>query len=588
MMLLLACNTYGQNKYLLQLVAVNKGTTEKVDIPDEIREFSNINECRRFLNNELVTGLQKKGYLAASVDSIFESENKTVAWVYSGQKYEWGELIIDSIALAALKQNPMSSEISKAHLLDPMKLILYKENLLQYFENNGYPFASIKFDSSYFSGNKFNARLMVSVGPLYHIDSISVEGNLRIKKIFLEKYLDIPSGSIYQADKLDKISKKMKQLGFLRESKPWDLSLLGTGSNLNLYLESKRSSQINLLAGLMPSNTQLGGKLLLTGEADMQLKNALGGGENMVLVWQQLQVQSPRLLIGFQKPYLFKSNVGVDFQFNLFKKDSTFLTLNTRLGIQYDISTNKTVKVFFQQFSSSLLEVDTNRIKLTKKLPAYLDFGTGNIGVDLTINNTDDRFNPRAGILWTTRITGGVRKIKKSNAIIDLKQDAQGKPFNFATLYDTIKPSSEQLRLNFNIEGYHRIGRQSTAKLALQGGYLQSKRLYTNELFQVGGIKTLRGFDEESIFASEFLIATIEYRFLIGPSSYLFSFVDAAYTGRKNYQSNYTGRYLGAGMGLSFETKSGIFKLAYAVGKQPTSTLNFREAKIHFGFVSLF
>ena len=562
--------------------------TEKEDILGGIREFNNINDCRRFLKDELVAGLQKKGYLAASIDSIDENDKKTVAWIYSGQKYGWGELIVDSSVLEAISQGRTPFEISKGSMLDPDKLFQYKETVLRYFENHGYPFASVKLDSSFFLEDKLNAKLKVVTGPLYHIDSISVEGNLRIKKFFLEKYLDIPSGSTYQADKLDKISKKVSQLGFLRESRPWDLTMLGTGSKLNLYLESKRSSQINLLAGLMPSNAQLGGKLLLTGEADMQLKNAFGGGENMILNWQQLQVQSPRLLIGFQKPYLFKSNAGVDFQFNLFKKDSTFLTLNTRLGIQYDISTNKTVKVFFQQFSSSLLDVDTNRIKFTKKLPTYLDIATGNIGVDLTINNTDDRFNPRSGMLWSTRLTGGVRKIKKNNSIIELKQDAQGKSFNFTTLYDTIKASTAQLRLNFIIEGYQKVGRQSTFKLALQGGYLQSNRLYTNELFQVGGIKTLRGFDEESIFASEFLIATLEYRYLIGPSSYLFSFVDGAHAGRKNSQSNYTGKYLGVGLGLSFETKSGIFKLAYAVGKQPTSTMNFREAKIHFGFVSLF
>jgi hypothetical protein len=111
---------------------------------------------------------------------------------------------------------------------------------------------------------------------------------------------------------------------------------------------------------------------------------------------------------------------------------------------------------------------------------------------------------------------------------------------------------------------------------------------FVNELFQIGGIKTLRGFDEESIFASEFIIATVEYRYLIGPSSYLFTFIDAAHAGRKSYLSNFSGNFLGAGLGLSFETKSGIFNLAYAAGKKPDSALNFRESKIHFGFVSLF
>ncbi|PHX73968.1 MAG: hypothetical protein CK547_05695 [Chitinophagaceae bacterium] len=117
---------------------------------------------------------------------------------------------------------------------------------------------------------------------------------------------------------------------------------------------------------------------------------------------------------------------------------------------------------------------------------------------------------------------------------------------------------------------------------------MHSDKIFTNELFQLGGIKTLRGFDEESIYASRFLIATLEYRFLIGPSSYLFSFIDAAQTARKIYRAAYNAKYVGAGLGISFETKSGIFSLAYAVGKQPEKALNFKQAKIHFGFVSLF
>jgi hypothetical protein len=423
---------------------------------------------------------------------------------------------------------------------------------------------------------------------LYHIDSISIEGGLRIQKNFLEKYLDIPPGSIYQRDKLNSISKKLSQLGFLKETAPWSLTLLGTGAKLNLYLASKQSSQIDLLLGLMPSNAQLRGKLLLTGEANMQLRNAFGGGESLLLNWQQIQVQSPRLQIGFQKPYLFKSNVGVDFQFNLFKKDSTFLTLNAKIGMQYAPSLNQQVTVFFQQFSSSLLDVDTNLIKLTKRLPVNLDISTSNVGIDYKFDGTDNRFNPQSGFEWRANLTAGIRKIRSNNAIKDLKVDKSGQPFNFGSLYDSLTASSTQARLLIRLNRYQKIGRQSTIKSGIQAGYIQAQKLFVNELFQIGGIKTLRGFDEESIFASEFIIATVEYRYLIGPSSYLFTFIDAAHAGRKSYLSNFSGNFLGAGLGLSFETKSGIFNLAYAAGKKPDSALNFKESKIHFGFVSLF
>jgi outer membrane protein assembly factor BamA len=109
-----------------------------------------------------------------------------------------------------------------------------------------------------------------------------------------------------------------------------------------------------------------------------------------------------------------------------------------------------------------------------------------------------------------------------------------------------------------------------------------------NELYQIGGIKTLRGFDEESLFASGYAIGTVEYRFLLSRVSYLFGFVDGAYVERKSNLDQNGKFYGGAGLGISLETKTGLFSLAYAAGKRPDVPINFREAKIHFGFITLF
>jgi hemolysin activation/secretion protein len=210
------------------------------------------------------------------------------------------------------------------------------------------------------------------------------------------------------------------------------------------------------------------------------------------------------------------------------------------------------------------------------------------MGVDFNYIGTNNRFNPQSGLEWKAILTAGIRKIQPNNAIKGLKVDSKGRPFNFASLYDTLKLASSQIRLNISMDRYQKIGSQATIKTGLKAGYIQAQKLFANELFQIGGIKTLRGFDEESIFASEYIIATAEYRYLIGQSSYLFAFLDAAHAGKKSYQSNFSDNFLGSGLGLSFETKSGIFNLAYAVGKKPDSALNFKESKIHFGFVSLF
>jgi hypothetical protein len=70
------------------------------------------------------------------------------------------------------------------------------------------------------------------------------------------------------------------------------MTMLGTGSVLNLYLQQK-ASQVNVLVGFLPSNDQLeSNKLLVTGEANINLRNALGNGETIGVNWQQIQVKS--------------------------------------------------------------------------------------------------------------------------------------------------------------------------------------------------------------------------------------------------------------------------------------------------------
>ena len=581
-------STTAQEKHRLELNCRDKGNAALAELVSIPADFSTKEAITLFLKTTLVEGLQRKGYLAISVDSMVVEKYLTRAWVFLGDQYKWGTLLVDSSILVVQSIKNNATQTMPGELLTMASIAALKETMLRNFEENGYPFASVQLDSSYFRGNDLCARLRAVKGPLYRIDSIHVEGQRFIKKGFLQQYLAIGGGGIYRKSNLDALSDRLLSLGFVKESRPWDLSLLGTGASVNLYLEPQRSSRFNLLAGLMPSNQQLGGKMLLTGEADLDLKNTFGAGENFMLSWQQLQVKSPRLQIGFQKPYMFKSNAGIDFRFNLLKKDSSFININTRLGLQYEVNKKQLAKLFIQQYASNLIEVDTNFIKRTKKLPVFLDLRTTNIGAELQYNGTDYRFNPRKGMDFNLLFSGGIRKLLKNNAITSLKKDQLNNAFDFAGLYDTMTLSTSQFRMNMRVDQFIPLGRNATIRSGLQAGWINGKKLFLNELFQIGGIKTLRGFDEESFFASEYAIATVEYRYLIGSSSYLFSFVDAAHIGRKSIQGNMQGKYAGVGIGLALETKSGMFSLAYAAGKNKDLPFNFRESKIHFGFVSLF
>ena len=116
-----------------------------------------------------------------------------------------------------------------------------------------------------------------------------------------------------------------------------------------------------------------------------------------------------------------------------------------------------------------------------------------------------------------------------------------------------------------------------------------SPSTFRNELFQIGGYKLLRGFSEESIYATQYAVVSAEYRYLLALNSYMFGFADAGWVKNKYQSVNLNNNFIGAGIGLAFETKFGLLNISYAAGKRNDVKLNLREAsKIHFGYVNYF
>lgn len=537
--------------------------------------------------NELPSLLQSKGYITASLDSLQMDSASGRALIFLGDQYKWARLSTDPANLPIMEaahwnDKAFSGPVNFATLQDGQKKIL------DYLEENGHPFGKVYLDSITIQGEQVKAALVINKGPLYKIDSIRIFGNVKINNSYLQRYLGIANGSIYNKKLLHGISAKLRELTYLQEEKPSDLSLLGTGSVLNLYLKEKNSNQINALIGFLPNSNQASGgkKLLITVDANILLRNALGSGETIGLVWQQLQKSSPRLNFVYEQPYIFHSPFGIAFSLDMYKRDSTFLNLNMNLGTTYRISTNKTGSVFLQRRQTIVNGVNTAQVLQTRQLPKDADVSSLNLGVSYTFNNTNYRFNPRKGNELSFTTTAGTKKLKKNAAILELK-DLSDPGFKFEQLYDTVKLKVYQLRITAAAAHYIPLGRQSTFKLGLNTGLYQSASYYRNELFRIGGYRLLRGFDEESQFVSQYAIGTAEYRYLIGVNSAFFGFVDGGY-GKHLQETQSSHTYLSTGVGLSFETKAGIINLAWALGRRDDVEWNLRQSKLHLGFASFF
>ena len=534
--------------------------------------------------NTLPQQMAALGYLSASIDSIRYATDTAYLKFYLGHIFTFYSIQPDSQTQKVLTQTGITWKKKPS----PIDLQKNNERLLDYYENTGYPFATILLDSMHWQDNDLHASMKIHTGAVYKIDSIHVQGKAKISQSYLQRYLHIPNGSVYNRDMLDQIDQRISELPFVQQGQPWKLQMLTGGATVNLFLDPKRSSQVYALVGLAPASDQLGGtKLLLTGEANISLKNALGAGETIGVNWQQLQYKSPRIILQFQYPYIFKSSFGIDAGFELFKKDSQWVNVNARAGILYELSARQTGKLSIQTAQTNVGFTDTNAVRTAKQLPAILDISSTSFAVDYAFNSTNYRFNPRNGWDISFQVAAGTKKVKRNNDILKLK-DPNDPTFKYSSLYDSLKGNAYLLRIKNSLAYYIPVGRQSVFKAALQSGWYQSPDIFRNEMFQIGGYKLLRGFDEESIYGNIYSVLTAEYRFLLGTNSYFFGFADGGYVGYKQRTIKYSNSYLGTGLGLAFETRNSLLNLSFAIGKRDDLPLNFKQMKIHIGFVNFF
>jgi hypothetical protein len=547
--------------------------------------FSSITIAKKYIQN-IPSVLINKGFASASIDDVQYNDSSATVFLYTGLKFKLINLQTTNIDQAANDFIGFDRLIKKSNSINLSQLKQLEEKLLQFYMSNGYPFAVIEIDSISIIDDQVSARLFADKGNRYLIDSIRVFGEPDVKTYFFNKHLQIENGSNYNKSKLQKVDKRMSELNFIQVVQPSDLTMLGSGSILNLYLKKKKSSQINFLIGLQPSanNNQ---KLQLTGDFNLDLKNNFSTGENIILKWQQLQPSSPRLILNYSQPYILQSTLGTDFIFELFKKDSNFILINAQLGFQFLQTANQKVKIFLQWQNNKLLSgaIDTTKIKLQKSLPINLDIKNTNLGLNMEWNTTNYKMNPQTGSELDITAQAGTKTIIKNNKILEIKDSR----YPYPSLYDSLKLKTYQIKLKAAYAHYFKLSKFTVLKTSFKGGFMNSPNLFRNELFQIGGFKTLRGFNEESIYAKNYAVFTSEYRILLGLNAHLSFFGDWGFVKSVYSKIKTNEQYKSLGVGMVFETKTGLLNLSYSLGFRKNEAFNFRESsKLHFGFVNYF
>jgi len=536
------------------------------------KKVSNRSEAEKELS-DIILQLHREGYLLAEADFLVADSLGLTARLKLAERFMTARIGLGNTDLGVASRLGLSEKLYTGKPLNYEAVARTMEKLLRFYENSGYPFASVKLDSIELVAQTLSARLNVQKNKLYKIDSILVSGNARINSSYLRHYLGIKEGMVYNEAVIASISGKIRQLPFLLEKQMQRVQLSGRSNKLILYLDKKNASQFDGIIGLLPdANTR---KTTITGDVKLKLVNGIiRNGETFDLQWRRLQTQTSDFNGHIIYPYLFNSPLGLDYGLKIYRKDSTFSDINNNFGLQYYFKGLNNFKVYYRQKSSNL--ISTYGLAAATVLPEYADIRMQAYGMGIFYEQLDYRFNPRKGVVINLNAQTGERSIRKNPAVNE-------------QVYSGLVLRSTQYQLELSAAAYLPLVRQSILKFALQAASVfGNQSVYRNELFRIGGLKTLRGFDEESIFASTYIIPTLEYRYLFGRNSNLLLFIESAW-----YENNSNNQYskdrpVSMGAGINFDTKAGIFSMTYGLGNQQGNGFDLRNGKIHFGLTALF
>lgn len=526
----------------------------------------------------LVFDLQQRAYLEASVDSVTYRDSSALAWLHLGLPYRWGQLVPRGIP-PDWWRSAAADLVKKKGGFDLTKLEQTQKALLRQATSQGYPFAQIRLDSVQVRPGRFTAQMRLDKGDLIYFDTLLIRGDANIAPTYLQSYLGFQRKQVYDQSRVERIRERIQELPFLQLKSDPEIEFIGSRALVVLNLTRQKASRFDFIIGVLPNSQQVK-KLLVTGSFEGELQNQFGRGERLYARFEQLRPTSPRLDLQFNYPFLANLPIGTDFKLHLYRRDTAFLDLDLDFGVQYLFEGGNYFKVFWNQRSSRLLQLNEVLLLDSRMLPPTLDVSQSSFGLEFQQQALDYRFNPRRGWAILGRGGAGTKKILPNSRINEL---------GLGFLYDTLQLRSFQYRLLSETEAYLPVGKNTTLKLKASTGWtIANQAIYQNEQFRIGGNRLLRGFDEEFIFATHYAVGSVEYRLLLSRNSFLYTFGDYAWIANRSTVVQEDYRAFGFGAGITFETRAGLFGLSLAFGARTGTAIDFAGPKVHFGYVSLF
>lgn len=417
------------------------------------------------------------------------------------------------------------------------------QELLEWLNCNGYPFAQIQLDTVTFHQDKTEFVWDVYAGKFITLDSLQLKDNLFNRRV-LQRCINYRIGQPFSLNKIKNIQNSLNQISFIQPNPKVLTQLYSESFGLNIQPIRKKNNTISALVALQPKPNS--NQSILTGNIDLELFNALKQAETIQFHWKRPQPQSQNLAFVLGSPYTLGLPVGFQFEFNSFLRDSTFSSTDLTLRLLTKISEAN-------GFSAAIVKSTNNNFRSSQS------FG-----------NTQSKS-------YSVRYA---RTYNKANSVSFFLESSAG---NRIIQYSTTQSSKKSFSVKGRVWSSIQLSHLFFARLNLEATRISSDSLFYNEMPRLGGTKNLRGFIEESIYASQYAMFNCDWGVALGSDAQAFVFADLASVVAPMYSLLYD-----TGIGLRFQQENGSVGITYGVGNTENNGLQIKNGRVGITFSSSF
>lgn len=539
----------------LKIIGANSYETEIIDNFDYNKNHTDYNS----ISNEgdlIQKQIIENGYIESIRYANKKINDSTFQIKFQlNSKYENIEIEYNKSELIENIINSVSEKSFENHFTVPFLNI--EETLLLIntkLANNGFPFTKTRLSEITIKNkNTLAAYLIIEKdGKKRSLDKIIIKGYEKFPESYLKRFLKIKPEKTFNIETIKSKLNALDNLRFAQQTKEPEILFTKDSTSLYIYLQKSQSNTFDGFLGF--STNEETNKIDFNGYIDLELNNNLNYGETFNILYKSDESEQKNFEATINMPYLFSSPIGTEFSLKILKRDSSFTSVNQKANVFYQMNSKNKLFLGLEDIeSSNLLNEEINT--------EIQDYKTKLYNLKYVFENSQNRNSLFQTKSFTSIELGiGNRKIKIN--------------------------SEKQEKLEVHAFHSFYLNNKNSLYTRIKASILNSNTYLENELFRFGGINSIRGFQENSILANQYLVFNTEYRYHLSNNIYAHTILD--FSNFENKISNIKENLYGFGFGFGVKTKAGLLKFNFANGKTEAQNFKFSNSKIHISLVSIF